>query len=175
MSNKSMLKRAVTRRSCIKFNHISKDISTDEKQKLFDLYFYYYKLAVCYKWKYKRLKRLVQFANMSSIGLTSIGAVVGGGTLNPIILGVLTGTGVMIKGYMSNSDVSYKVERCKFAYTSYEKVLTQITSSLRGIPSDEKIFMSEVRFLDDVVTNSCPSVDSLLAKYESKYTNIIPT
>ena len=111
---------------------------------------------------------------MSSIGLTSIGAIVGGVTMNPIILGILTGTGVMIKGYMSNSNVTNKVERCKFAYISYEKLLTQIRNSLRGIPSDEKIFMSEIRFLDDVVTNSCPSIDSLSAKYESKYTNIIP-
>ena len=69
---------------------------------------------------------------------------------------------------MTNSDVSNKAERCKFAYTSYEKVLTQIRSSVRGIPSDEKIFMYEVRFLDDVVTDSCPSIDSPFAKYESK-------
>ena len=158
-------------KSCIKFNHIS----TDEKQKLFNLYFYYHKLAVSYKWKYKRLKRLILLANMSSVGLTSIGAIVGGVTMNPVILGVLTDTGVMIKGYMSNSDVSNKVERCTFAYTNYEKVLTQIRSLLRGIPSDETIFMSEVRFLDDMVTDSCPLVDSLFAKYESKYTNIIPT
>ena len=174
MLNKGRLKRADTRlrnarcaRSCIKFNHISKDLSTDEKQKLFDLYFYYHKLAVCYKWKYKRI---VLLANMSSIGLTSIGAIVGGVTLNPIVFGVLTGTGVMIKGYTSPSNVTNKAERCKFAYTNYEKVLTQIRSSLRGIPSDEKIFMSEVRFMDDVVTDSCPSIDSLSAKYESKYT-----
>ena len=164
----------LNKKTCIEFNHISKDLSTDEKQKLFDLYFYYHKLSVCYKWKYKRFKRLVLLANMSSIGLTSIGAIVGGVTLNPIVLGVLTGTGVMIKGYMTNSNVSNKAEICKFAYTSYEKVLTQIRSSLRGIPSDEKIFMSEVRFLDDVVTDSCPPIDSLLAKYESKYPKIIP-
>ena len=175
MSNKSKLKRAVTKCLCTKFNYISKGLSTDEKQKLFDLYFYYHKLAVCYKWKYKRLKRLVLLANRSSIGLISIGAIAGRVTLNPIILGVLTGTGVMIKGYMSNSDVSNKVKKCKFAYTSYEKVLTQIRSSLRGIPSDENIFMYEVRFLDDVVTDSCLSIDSLLELYESKYTNIIPT
>ena len=112
---------------------------------------------------------------MASIELTSIGAIVGGVTMNPIILGLLTGTGVMIKGYMSHSNVTNKVERCKFAYTSYEKVLTQIRSSMRGIPSDEKIFLSEVRFLDDTVTDSCPSIDRLSAKYESKYTNIIPT
>ena len=103
---------------------------------------------------------------MSSIGLTSVGATVGGVTMNPIILGVLTGTGVLIKGYMSNSNITNKVERCKFAYTSYEKVLTHIRSSLRGIPSDEKIFMSEVRFLDDTVTDTCPSIDSLSAKYD---------
>ena len=169
MTNKSELK------SCIKFNHISKDLSTDEKQKLFDLYFYYHKLAVCYKWKYKSLKRLVLLAHMTSIGLTSIGTVVGGVTMNPIILGALAGTGVMIKGYMPHSDVTNKVERCKFAYTSYEKVLTQIRSSLREIPSDEKIFLSEVRFPDDTVTDSCPPIDRLFVKYESKYTSIIST
>ena len=149
----------VNKKTCVKFNHISKDLSTDEKRKLFDLYFYYHKLAVCYKWKYKSLKRLVLLANMSSIGLTSVGAVVGGVTMNPIVLGVLAGTGVVIKGYVSHSDVTNKVKRCKFAYTSYEKVLTQIRSSMRGIPSDEKIFLSEVRFLDDMVTDTCPLIE----------------
>lgn len=76
---------------------------------------------------------------MSSIRLTSIGAIVGGFTMNPIIIGTLTGAGVLIKGYKTNSDISNKAEGCKFAYTNYEKVRTQIRSLLRGIPSDEKM------------------------------------
>lgn len=111
---------------------------------------------------------------MSSIGLTSVGAVLGGVTLNPIILGVLAGTGVMIKGYMTHSDIVNKVERCKFAYTSYEKILIQIRNLLRGVPSDENIFMSELRFLDDMVADTCPIVSNLFTKYESKYDEIIP-
>ena len=34
---------------------------------------------------------------MSSIGLTTVGAIVGSVTLNPIVIGCLTGSGVLIQ------------------------------------------------------------------------------
>ena len=46
---------------------------------------------------------------IGSTGLVAIGTIVGAITLNPIVLGVISGSGLILK------------EMCKFAYTTYEK------------------------------------------------------
>ena len=118
----------------IGFNHISDSLSYDEVNKLKTLYKSYHKLQMCYKWKYKKLRRLKLSLELSSIGLTTTGAIIGGVTLNPIILGSLTGSGIMIQAYLTKSDLNKRVDRCKFAFASYERVLVQLKSFLRGLP-----------------------------------------
>ncbi|KAL9984472.1 hypothetical protein ACROYT_G006767 [Oculina patagonica] len=110
-------------------------------------------------------------SKMSSIGLTVIGTVVGSITLNPIVIGCLTGSGVLIHGYITKSNISDKVNKCKFAYTSYEKVCIQIKCFLRGLPSDENAFLTDLKVLDDIVIDQCPTVDEYVKKYYKKFTS----
>ncbi|KAL9985369.1 hypothetical protein ACROYT_G007763 [Oculina patagonica] len=121
------------------------------------------------------LGNVVTFQNsphkMSSIGLTVIGTVVGSITLNPIVIGCLTGSGVLIHGYITKSNISDKVNKCKFAYTSYEKVCIQIKCFLRGLPSDENAFLTDLKVLDDIVIDQCPTVDEYVKKYYKKFTS----
>ena len=63
---------------------------------------------------------------MTSIGLTSVGSIAGAVTLNPIILGCIAGPGILIQGYLTKTDLQNKVEQCKFAYTTYYKILAKI-------------------------------------------------
>ena len=94
----------------IGFNHISDSLSYDELNKLNTLYKSYHRLQICYKWKYKRLRRLKLSLELSSISLTTVGAILGGVTLNPIILGSLTGCGIMIQAYLTKSDLNRRVD-----------------------------------------------------------------
>ena len=153
----------------IGFNHISDSLSYDEVNKLKNLYRSYHRLLMCYKWKYMRLRRLKLSLELSSIGLTTVGAIVGGVTFNPIILGSLTGCGIMIQAYLTKSDLNRRVDRCRFAFTSYERVLVQLKSFLRGLPYDESNFLTDLKVLDDIVIDQCPSVDKYLNKYNSKF------
>ena len=153
----------------IGFNHISDSLSYDEENKLKTLYRSYHRLQMCYKWKYKRLRRLKLSLELSSIGLTTVGAILGGVTLNPIILGSLTGSGIMIQAYLTKSDLNRRVDRCKFAFASYEKVLVQLKSFLRGLPYDENMFLSDLKILDDIIIDSCPSVDKYFEKYNKVF------
>ena len=66
-------------------SHISKDLFEDEVNKLKKWYLYYHKLHTCHKSKYKKLKKIKLALNMTSIGLTVTGPVVGRVTMNPII------------------------------------------------------------------------------------------
>jgi len=130
---------------------------------------YYHKLYTCYKWKHKKLKRIRLSLNMTSISLLVIGGIAGGVTVNPIILGCISGPGVLIQGYMTKNGLNNKVETCRFAYTSYKKILTQLRSYLRGLPYDDATFLSDVKVLDDIVTDLCPPVTGKYDKYDKTY------
>ena len=153
----------------IGFNHISDSLSYDEVNKLKTLYKSYHKLQMCYKWKYKKLRRLKLSLELSSIGLTTVGAIVGGITLNPIILGSLTGSGIMIQAYLTKSDLNKRVDRCKFAFTSYERVLVQLKSFLRGLLYDESNFLSDLKVIDDIIIDQCPSIEKYFDKYNKVF------
>ena len=103
------------------WNHISSDLSEEKISELKELYKNYHRLFKCYQWKYKKLKRVKISLEMSSIGLTVTGSVVGAITLNPLVIACVAGPGVLIQGYLTKSNLINNVERCKFAYTSYEK------------------------------------------------------
>ena len=153
----------------IGFNHISDSLSYDEVNKLKTLYKSYHKLQMCYKWKYKKLRRLKLSLELSSIGLTTTGAIIGGVTLNPIILGSLSGSGIMIQAYLTKSDLNKRVDRCKFAFTSYERVLVQLKSFLRGLPYDESNFLSDLKVIDDIIIDQCPSIEKYFDKYDKVF------
>ena len=153
----------------IGFNHISNSLSYDEVNKLKTIYRSYHRLQMVYKWKYKRLRRLKLSLELSSISLTTVGAILGSITLNPIILGSLTGCGIMIQAYLTKSDLNRRVDRCRFAFTSYERVLIQFKSFLRGLPYNESNFLTDLKVLDDIVIDQCPSVDKYFNKYNSKF------
>ena len=74
----------------------------------------------------------------------------------------------MIQAYLTKSDLNRRVDRCRFAFTSYERVLVQLKSFLRGLPYDESNFLTDLKVLDDIVIDQCPSVD----KYSDKYDKV---
>ena len=149
----------------IEFNHISDKLTNEKIEQLKALYKTYHRLQMCYKWKYKKLQRLKLSLELSSISLTVIGAIIGSITFNPIILGSLTGSSVMIQAYLTKSDLNKKVDRCRFAFTSYERVLVQLKSFLRGLQYNESNFLTDLKVLDDIIIDQCPSVDKYFKKY----------
>ena len=153
------------------WNHISDKLTEDQISELKALYKNYHRLFKCFEIKYKRLKRLRMSLEMSSIRLTVIGSVVGAVTLNPIVIACVAGPGVLIQGYLTKSDLYNRVDRCRFAYKTYEKILVQLKSFLRGLPYDISLFLSEIKLLDDIVIDSCPTVDKYFEKYTNKFTH----
>ena len=114
------------------------------------------------------LRRQKLALELISIGLSSIGAIVGGITLNPIILGIFTSCGVMIQAYLTKSDLNRRLNMCLFAHKNYDKTLIQLKGFLRGIPYDNDIFLSDLKLLDDIISDQAPSID----KYSKKYSKI---
>ena len=154
------------------WNHISNYLTEDEISELKTLRKNYHRLFKCYQWKYKKLRRLKLLLEMSSIGLTVIGSVVGAVTLNPIVIACVAGPGVLIQGYLTKSNLINMVDRCRFAYTSYNNICVQLKSYLRGLSYDENMFLSDFKIIDDIVIDQCPSIDKYLSKYNSKFIDI---
>ena len=114
------------------FNHIDPTIDEEKKKELEELYKYYHKLWWCHKKAVKRLKQVNLAVNLASVGLITAGTIAGAVTLNPIILGVITGTGLLIKTTSEMKKYANKIELFKIGLTTYEKTLVDLRSFLRG-------------------------------------------
>ena len=157
------------KKKIFKWNHISEDLPPDEITKLQNLYKHYHRLFKCYHWKYKKLRKLKLTLQLSSISLTVVGTITGSVTLNPVVGGTVVGAGVIIQGYLAKTNLLQKIGKCRFAYTSYEKIMVQLRSFMRGIPYDENTFLSDIKIIDDMIIDQCPSADEYSKKYKKKF------
>ena len=158
------------RRSIYEFNHIDKSLNDNTINEIKSLYTYYHKRWWCYKKAFKTFKMKNLAINISSVGLVVVGTIVGGVTLNPIILGTVSGTGILIKSYCEIKNFSRKIETCKFAYTTYQKSLTELRSCLRGNHFDHNQFINNMKLIDEIIIDMCPLVDKFEKQYAEKFT-----
>lgn len=77
---------------------------------------------------------------MPSSSLIVIGTLVGGIILNPVSLGTISGTGLLLKTFSETRIYKKKIEMIKFGYTTYHKALVDLRSCLRGNDFNEKKF-----------------------------------
>ena len=85
---------------------------------------------------------------MSSTGLIAIGGVAGGLNLNPAGLGSVSGAGLALKTFSETKDYTRKIEMSKFAYTTFQKVLLDLRTALRGDSFNKNDFLKELNILD---------------------------
>ena len=114
------------------FNHIDKSLSESEIKPIKEFYKHYHKKYWCFKKCYKRFKHLDETIIISGICLMIIGTITGVITLNPIILGVVNGAGILVTNFGKMKNYKKKIEMTKIAFTTYENVLVELRSALRG-------------------------------------------
>ena len=151
------------------WNHISEKLNENQIEELKALYKNYHRLFKCYHWKYKKLRRLKISLQLSSISLTVIGTITGSVTLNPVVGGTVVGAGVIIQGYLAKTNLLQRIGKCRLAYTSYEKIMVQLRHFMRGMPYDENVFLSDIKIIDDMIIDQCPSADEYSKKYNKKF------
>ena len=127
------------------FNHIDNSLSETDVKTLKDFYKHYHKKYWCFKKSYKRYKILDETLTMSGVGLVIIGTIVGGITLNPIILGVINGAGVIVSSVSKIKNYKKNIEMTQIAFTTYEKVLVELRSALRGDEFSKKEFIDRMK------------------------------
>jgi len=133
------------------FNHIDNNLTEAEISELKALYKYYHKKYWLFKTTYQYLKKMDLACKIRSVGLIATWTIVGAATLNPIVLGTISGAGLILSAFTEAKNYKRKIEMCKFAYTSYEKILTEIRSFLRGLDFDDKRFLDYIKVGDEII------------------------
>ena len=152
------------------FNHIDKSLSATDINTIKDFYKHYHKKYWCFKKSYKRFKILNETLSMVGVGLVIIGTIAGGITLNPIILGVINGAGVLVSSITKMKNYKENIEMTQIAFTTYEKVLVELRSALRGDEFNKKEFIDRMKLIDEMIIDQTPLADIFSKRYNKKFT-----
>ena len=132
--------------SIFNFNHIDKTNTKEEIQEIKELYKYYHYRYRCYQKAYKYFKKLNLAINMTSTGLMVIGTVAVALTVNPAIIGSISGAGLALKTFSETKNYKRKIEMSKFAYSTYKEVLLDVRTALRSLVTKfEKHYAKTIR------------------------------
>ena len=107
--------------------------------------------------------------NLVAATLVTTGTIVGGVTMNPIVLGVISGLGVILKTAMEMTNLQKKIENSKVAFTSYAKVLSDLRNFLRGEEWHKEEYLQKLKTLDDMVIDMSLNWEKFVAKYKEEY------
>ena len=151
------------------FNHIDPFLSESDVKTLKDFYSHYHKKYCCFKRSYKSYKFHDNFFTVSGICLVAIGTISGGITLNPVVLGVVNGAGVIIAGVGKKNNYKRKIEMTRIAFTTYEKVLVELRAALRGDEWNKQEFVDRMKLIDEMIIDQTPIADRFEIKYKNKF------
>ena len=102
--------------------------------------------------------------NIGSAGLVIIRTIAGSITLNPIILGSISGAG--LQTYATAKEYDRKLENCRFKYTSHFYILSELRNSLRSGVFNESISFNKCCIIDNIIIDKCPTIpDKIMKKY----------
>ena len=106
---------------------------------------------------------------MISGGLITAGTIAGGVTLNPIILGVINGVGLLIKSISEIKNYANKIELLKIGLTTYEKTLVDLRSYLRVTKYSHEKFISKMNLVDGDIADLYSIPEKIKKKYEKTF------
>ena len=140
------------------FNHIDKSLSESDVTTLKDFYSHYHKKYWCFKRSCKSYKFLDDVFSSS-----------GGITLNPVVLGVVNGAGVVVVGIGKKKNYKRKIEMSRIAFTTYEKVLVELRAALRGDEFNKQEFIERMKLIDEMIIDQTPIADRFVSRYSKKF------
>ena len=89
--------------------------------------------------------------------------------MNPIILGVINGVGVVLTNVGKMKNCKKEIEMTKIAFTTCEKVLVELRSGLRGDEFDKDLFIEKMKVIDEMIIDQTPLADKFSKRYDKKF------
>ena len=149
------------------WNHISDRLTEDQVDELKSYYKAYHRKCWAYKQAVKRFKKFKLLGNTISV-ITGTGGIISAVVTGGIALVAISTCALLIKSYMDNQSLDLKIQNCTYAYQSYQHLLNSIKDMLRS-GDFQPSFHTELKNVDDFVTDVCPSVDKFYTKYNDKF------
>ena len=151
------------------FNHIDPTLDEKTKKELEKLYKYYHKLWWCHKKTVERLKKINLVINLASVSLVTAGTIAGAVTLNPVILGTITGAGLLLKTTSEIKQYANKIAMFKIGLSTYEKTLVDLRSYLRGKEYSREDFIFKMNLVDGDIADLYTIPEKNTKKYEKTF------
>ena len=164
-----MKNQRVRKASVFDFNHITPNISDDEINTLKALYCRYHYKCWVYKKAYLNYKKKDLIITAASAVITT-GGLAGATVFLPAV--GIGACGIVLAVIAKKKNYPRKIEMCRYAYTSYQKILNQLKAYLRGDSYDKNQLIHELNILDDNVTDLCPPVDRWREKYYERHDRV---
>ena len=101
--------------------------------------------------------------------MIAIGTISGGITLNPVVLGVVNGAGVVVAGIGKKKNYKRKIEMSRIAFTTYEKVLVELRAALRVDEFNKQEFIERMKLIDEMIIDQTPIADKFVSRYYKKF------
>ena len=136
------------------WNHISDKLTKDQVDELKSYYKTYHRKCWVYKKAFKHFKKIKIIGDSISVGIT--------------LAAIRTGA-VLIQGYMKHKNLDLKIQKCQYAYQSYQHLLISNKNSLRSGYFEQSQLYNIMRGIDDFVTDNSPVVDKFITKYNKKF------
>ena len=133
------------------FNNIDPKLDDEKKEEIKNYYKYYHKVWWCYKKTLNRFNRINIAVNVATVSLIAAGTIAGGITANPFIIGILPAVGVGLKVYSETKKLKHKISVLENGVATYEKVLTDLRSYMRGQNFIHDNFIFKMNFIDSEI------------------------
>ena len=157
------------RKNIFNWNHISDELTEEQVEELKSYYHSYHKKCWAYKQALKSFKKWRLLGNSLSIVFASGGfpsSIATGG----ISLIAISTVSILIQGWMKHKDVDLKIQKCTYAYQSYQHFLNEIKYTMRSGKFDLPHIYNTIKNIDDYVKDNGPIIDKYLTKYDEKFT-----
>lgn len=103
---------------------------------------------------------------MTSACLDESGTAAGGVTLNPVVLGTISGSSVLLK---TRNEIIGKKSSYVVLLTHHMKKYWSICDPLWDKSCDDQNYLTQLRVPDDIVIDMCPLVDKWDKEYSQKF------
>lgn len=84
-------------------------------------------------------------------------------------MGVVNGAGVILTNFGKMKNYKKKIEMTKIAFTTYEKVLVELRSALRGDEFNKNEFIEKMKVIDEMIIDQTPLADKFVKKYNKNF------
>ena len=155
---------------CLLDEPLTSGVDLDVLRHLDGLYASYHKYWWCRRQMFGYYKLCNAILNGLALLTAAASIVVGSVWKDGYVAVGLTALATVLKGWNELKKYSLKMDMTQFAYTTYEKTLTELRNYALGGVEELGGFLIKMQTLDDVVTDfTPPTYDRYLRDYETRF------